>query len=660
MKKVLTILLIFGFIIGACTDDNIPETPIDPDPPVDPNPPVDPEQPGDVITLPLLRVEGRYLKNTEGEVVNLHGFTQTYSPFFNNNGWNNYDVQGCLSYNKRMVDGILAAGWKFNFVRLHMDPYWTDDPTQTSVRYEGHERFSESRFRKYLDEVFVPMAEYFISKGMYVVLRPPGVAPAHDPYKGIEVGDTYQYFLIKVWEIVAQHKAFKNNSGIMFELANEPVNIKGTDGVWGSSSDACFAAAKLYFQAIVDKIRTHCNNIIWVPGLAYQSSYAGYATHRIEGNNIGFAVHCYPGWFGSDAEQDSGEGIGTSTGGGYESFQRGWDAKVGPVAAFAPIMVTEIDWAPLKYNATWGKSTTGVAGGAGFGANFKYIADNSGNVSWLFFTTRSDLLAAFKDVPGTPGAYSFLNDPEACPWAMYHWFKEYADGEVVNGELNKLELVGITGSEISILTGGDRYLVVKATYTDGSSKHVTAQATITSSAPEVVRVEANGRIVALKDGSSTLTVTYRSASNVSKELSLQVNSTSFPLTGDMFNPSIWEKGSFDEATRTLITGQYGFGGWQYSNGADLSAYKYLVVELGNDNQSSVSFRLFDENNYWSSPATYDFGGSRRVVVELDNMYKTVNGQQVKLDRSHIYIIGFWSTGGKPIIINDIYLTNKQD
>lgn len=71
---------------------------------------------------------------------------------------------------------------------------------------------------------------------------------------------------------------------------------------------------KIYFQAIVDKIRSHCNNIIWVPGLAYQSSYAGYATHRIEGENIGFAVHCYPGWYGSDAEQDSGEEIGSSTG----------------------------------------------------------------------------------------------------------------------------------------------------------------------------------------------------------------------------------------------------------------------------------------------------------------------------------------------------------
>lgn len=438
MKKTFYwLILLVGMSLAACSDDSAPaepEEPVLPEEPVnpapDPEPDPDPDPPAEA-KLPVLHVDGRYLKNEQGDIVNLHGFTQTYSPYFNNNAWGNYDVQACLDYNKRMVDEMLAAGWKFNFVRMHLDPYWSDDPAMQSVRYEGHERFSETRFRKYLDELFVPMAEYFTSKGMYVVMRPPGVCPNNEPkerYKGIEPGDTYYYFLLKVWGIVSQHPKLKNNMDIMFELANEPVNIKGTNGVYGHTGDACFASAKAYFQPIVNKIRTACDNIIWVPGLGYQSQYAGYATHRIEGKNIGFAVHCYPGWYGSDAEQDSGEGIGVPTGGGYEPFQKGWDAQVGPVAAIAPIMVTEIDWAPLKYNATWGKSTTGVAGGKGFGANFKYIADKSGNVSWLIFTTRSHELAAFKDVPGTPGNYTFLNDPEACPWAIYHWFKEYAEG----------------------------------------------------------------------------------------------------------------------------------------------------------------------------------------------------------------------------------------
>ena len=103
---------------------------------------------------------------------------------------------------------------------------------------------------------------------------------------------------------------------------------------------------------------------------------------------------------------------------------------------------------------------------------------------------------------------------------------------------------------------------------------------------------------------------------------------------------------------SLITGQYGFGGWQFSSGLNLSAYRTITVELGNDNTSGASFRIFDKNNYWTDPATYDFGSSRKVTVDLQNM-KDKNG--TKIDPSHLYIVGFWSTGNKPIIINRVNL-----
>lgn len=165
-------LIIFMNLIYACSDevvkvlDEVPDIPKKPEM----------EEPESSV-LPRLQIVGRYLKNESGETVNLHGFAQTYSPFFNQNSWNNYDVSGCLRYNQKLIDKMLDAGWKMNFIRLHMDPYWSDDPTQESVRYEGHERFSQVRFEKYLSEVFIPMAEYAIKKGLYVVMRPPGVCP---------------------------------------------------------------------------------------------------------------------------------------------------------------------------------------------------------------------------------------------------------------------------------------------------------------------------------------------------------------------------------------------------------------------------------------------------------------------------------------------------
>ena len=89
----------------------------------------------------------------------------------------------------------------------------------------------------------------------------------------------------------------------------------------------------------------------------------------------------------------------------------------------------------------------------------------------------------------------------------------------------------------------------------------------------LVKIE-GGKLIALKEGRTNVNVSYTSGAGVTKELVIDVNViTPFPLTEAMFDPSIWEKGSFDEETSTLITGQYGFGGWQYAEGLDLSAFK---------------------------------------------------------------------------------------
>ena len=632
------------FVVG-CSDDPVVQPPEDPTP-EEPTPDPEPEEPL-VQTMPRLYVSGRYLRNDAGEVVNLHGYGMTFSPFFNQNAWDNYDVRACLAWNQGQIDGMKRAGWRMDYIRMHMDPYWSDDPDQESVRYEGHERFSSTRFRKYLDEVFIPMVEYANGKGLYVVLRPPGVCP-----EKIAVGDDYNTFLITVWNIVSSHPKLKGNWGVMFELANEPINIVGTDGSVGSSTMPQFESLTTFFQSVVDVIRDNgADNIIWVPGLGYQSQYSGYATYPIQGENIGYAIHVYPGWYGSDAEEASSE-LGGGMGGGYAAFQRGWDAQIMPAANIAPIMVTEMDWAPAKYDSSWGKSFTGVAGGSGFGANFKYIADNTGNVSWLIFT-GTHLLVDFVDEPGTEGNYTFLNDPEACPWPVYHWLKEYAGEAPAEGELTGLSLTGIEGDELDIRMGDSRYAVVNALYADGSSRLVTTKATFESSHPDVVEVEASGKMRALKIGSSEVSVSYTSEQGVEQILVLTVNViTPFPLTEDMFDPSIWEKGTFDEETHTLVTGPYGFGGWQYADGLNLSGYSTLTVELGSDNDSGVSFRLFDQNNYWTDPAMYDFGNSRRVVIDLHNM-KNAKGERV--DPSHLYIIGFWSNGGKPFVIDRLTL-----
>lgn len=421
-KAILWLLFIYGWLFIGCSPNENEELVKDELSSITANTEVDNWQNGEnnIVSLPKLRVEGRQLVDDSGKTVLLHGFAQTYSSWFNEQGtkWTNYDVKGCLEYNQEKIDKLLEKGWEFNWMRLHMDPYWSNIPDKESTgREDDISVFSMYRFKVYLEQVFLPMAEYAISKGLYVVMRPPGICPDK-----IEVGDDYQKYLLRVWSYVASLERVKNNPYIMFELANEPVNILGTDGVYAGKGQPQFEMLHLYFQEIVDVIRRQgAENIIWVPGLAYQSHYEGYADYPIEGDNIGYAVHCYPGWMGSDGENEDG---GVGDGGGYQSFLKGWTEQVSPVAAFAPILVTELDWAPEKYDSSWGKGITGVAGGGGFGANFKKIADDMGNVSWLIFTNQA-LLVQYED--NLPDGDTFLTDPEACVRPVYRWFKEYAE-----------------------------------------------------------------------------------------------------------------------------------------------------------------------------------------------------------------------------------------
>ena len=634
-KSLIALLAATTFV---CCDDKS-ETEIEPEPtPVKQDTAVvEPEYNG-------VYVDGRYLKSADGKTLTLHGFAQTYSPWFNEqmSKWNNYDVEACLSYNQGLIDDILRAGWAMDFVRLHMDPYWSNKPGVQTTGENDISAFDEDRFKQYLDEVFVPMAKYIIKNGMYVVMRPPGVCP-----HTIKVGDNYQKYLLKVWNIVSKNKYLKNNPMVMFELANEPVDVVGTDGTTGSWSQSQFDACKDYFQAIVDKMRGNgCKNVLWIPGPAYQGNYAGFAKNPVTGENIGYAVHVYPGWMGSDGENpDHGD---IQDNGGYESFQKGWDEKVKPVADIAPVMVTEMDWAPAKYDKSWGKAYTGVAGGAGFGANFKLIADKTGNVSWLLFTSP-DLLARFVDKPGTDGNYTFLNDPEACPWPCYHWFKDYSSGVENHGKVT-----GIGTKLPSVITKGGKFTVQPILNYEDGYKVVAEKGDFgfeIVSGDTAISDLGGGKFAAVGCGKAAVKVTLTAdGTTYSSTIDFEVIDP-FDFSAAVFDPNIWEKGTYDEATRAFTTGQYGFAGWRYPSGADFTGSRYLVIELeSNESGSGLSFRLFDKNNYWSDPAMFDFGANLQLKIDLTAM-KDKNG--AKIYPSHIYIAGFWTVGGKQVVVKDI-------
>ena len=69
---------------------------------------------------------------------------------------------------------ILPKGTYCNIFRLHLERGWTNDPNKKSTGSDTGEanisRFSASRLQKYLDALYLPIAQKTINHGLYVVI----------------------------------------------------------------------------------------------------------------------------------------------------------------------------------------------------------------------------------------------------------------------------------------------------------------------------------------------------------------------------------------------------------------------------------------------------------------------------------------------------------
>ena len=383
--------------------------------------------------LPSLHVEGKWLVDTHGNHVVLHGVMDTPSMWFNNNRWtggyNETGATNCKAYFKKLFTGLEQA--KCNVFRLHLDPAWTSGDNsytyQTAVnqdtKWTGEadiRHFNPTKLTTFLKSLYVPLMLDAIKHGMYVVVRPPGVCPGD-----LMVGDYYQKYLIQVWDLVSQNDSVRKYAGqISLELANEPVNLKNSQ----NASDS--KAMHDYFQPVYDKIRSNgFTGIIWIPGTGWQSSYADYKTYPITGYNIGYAVHDYDGWYGCADKDWQPKDVAARTKAKITQFHN----QV-PVVDTNPIIITEIDWSPKKpgsghYNehgewvesnyGTWAMGRTSV-----WGAITKGVHDHYGNISMTLSGTHclldiDTLIKKNKVVP------SFGGLEEACGKACMDWYAEY-------------------------------------------------------------------------------------------------------------------------------------------------------------------------------------------------------------------------------------------
>lgn len=402
-----------------------------------------------VKPLPSLHVEGKWLVDTYGNHVVLHGVMDTPSAYFNGGRWGwNYDANGaknCVAYFEKLFTGLEKANC--DVFRLHLDPAWTNSSSVTAAGFTSKEvvengktvtkyydpigqevggeanimHFSAKRLSTYMKSVYVPIMKEAMNHGMYVVVRPPGVCPGE-----IRVDGYYQKYLMEVWDSVSKNETVRAFAGqISLELANEPVSVKNASG----NNDK--KALHDFFQPIVEKIRENgFTGIIWIPGSGWQANYADYKTYPITGDNIGYAVHDYDGWYGCADKNLSASDVPAATKRKITQFHN----QV-PVVDTNPVIITEIDWSPYKPGTdhvnehgetvlsnygTWATGRTSV-----WGTITKGVHDHYGNISMTLSGTAclidiDKLLADGSVVPAFDGL------EEACGKACMDWYAEYA------------------------------------------------------------------------------------------------------------------------------------------------------------------------------------------------------------------------------------------
>lgn len=432
---------------------------------------------------PDLHVSGANLVDAQGNKVVLHGVMETPSAFFNKgrwtNGvdWANYDdltnIPVCLKYFKRTFQAVAnpKRGTYCNLFRLHLDPCWLQDKdikatgfTETDgVVRDPHGKtvageasiyhFSMEKFKARLTDLYIPIIEDALAHGLYVIVRPPGVFP-----EDVVVDDYYHQYLKDIWNVISSNEYIKAHAGqISLELGNEPLHL-WTRGTTSFTNYSNYTTALYdFFQPIVTNIRNNgFTGIIWAPGTGYQAEYRGYTVKMLSDprNNLGFAVHFYPGWYNTTSNdlacaRTDAEVLNT------------FKTQI-PVQKDYPIVITEVDWSPkdgtsghydehgnwvVSNFGTWGTGSTSEK--SRFGEQYKYVVDQCGNISWTI--EGSDLYVDMDAylIDGTirPAftkqmkAAGYSDTWQACSGSCFQWFKEYAAVNVPHGTPNQWEEV---------------------------------------------------------------------------------------------------------------------------------------------------------------------------------------------------------------------------
>lgn len=259
---------------------------------------------------PWLHTEGNQIKDPMGNVVVLRGISLI--------DLGHLDVWqgGSLEMIDRLTDQIDAQGaspgWSTKVVRVPIVP--------ADVSGGWPKRFGPppADARVYYG-LLRPIVDYCKTKDIYVIIDWHYVANTYD-----HVESTSDF-----WTYIAPK--FANDSHVLFELFNEPMNDLYGDWIFNDNDVADWLSVRQDMQTWYNIVRTYApKNLILVAGSNYSQIIKPVVDNPIDGTNIVYVSHIYPGHFRDWWWSDS-----------YEVFGRSYSDEIMTVAAAYPVMMTE-------------------------------------------------------------------------------------------------------------------------------------------------------------------------------------------------------------------------------------------------------------------------------------------------------------------------------
>lgn len=323
--------------------------------------------------LSALHVAGNVLKDSTGKTVILRGVNRSGTEYVCAEG-------------RGVMDGLsddfsvrALVRWHINSVRIPLNEHCWLGLSDIKPQYGG-ENYREF-IKNYVDRLN--------RHGIYAILDLHWSGPtlgksANNPMPN-------NLYSLSFWQSVAA--TFKNNSGVLFDLFNEPHpdNNQDTVSAWGcwANGETCVG---IPYQAVgmkqlVETIRrTGANNVILLPGVQHANELSEWLAYKPNdpANNLAASWHIYPN-------------------GNLCNTTACFEETIAPVIAAVPLIATEV-----------GESVEGnVCSVDGTNMILDWLdKNNSGYLAWTWNTWRTDcgnwsLITNYNGTPKSPNGVNF-------------------------------------------------------------------------------------------------------------------------------------------------------------------------------------------------------------------------------------------------------------